>query len=106
MNKQAISVTLRAENLLWLRGQVRSSGARSVSEVLDGVVAAVRTGGSEPDGAVRSVKGSISIAADDPALLEADAVVRALFARSGRTSKLRRGGARARRSPTAAGRSG
>jgi PIN domain nuclease of toxin-antitoxin system len=34
MTKKAISVTLRPENLLWLRGQAHASSRRSVSETL------------------------------------------------------------------------
>jgi hypothetical protein len=80
MPKDAVSVTLDRDNLLWLRGQLRALHARSLSDVLDRVVAAARTGRAG-SGTVRSVKGSVHIAADDPSLQEADAVIRRLFAR-------------------------
>jgi hypothetical protein len=79
MNKQAISVTLTAENLLWLRGQARTAGVKSVSEVLDKVVARARAGPGLHQEGIRSVKGTIGIAAADPELTQADAAVRSLF---------------------------
>jgi len=78
MPKEAISVTLERQNLAWLRGQVRLTGARSVSEVLDRVVAAHRSDQSRWATA-GSVKGSIRIAADDPDLACADAALSAPF---------------------------
>jgi hypothetical protein len=35
MTKQAISVTLEADNLMWLKGRASATGVRSVSELLD-----------------------------------------------------------------------
>ncbi len=101
MSKQAISVTLEADNLTWLRGRARAS-TRSVSETLDRLIVSVRKGGGAAE--ARSVAGSIAIGADDPRLLSADAALRSLFAsRLGLTAgprprgkpKRRRGRARA-----------
>ncbi|MBI1815523.1 MAG: hypothetical protein HYR72_11130 [Deltaproteobacteria bacterium] len=79
MSKQAVSVTLRAENLLWLRGQTRTMRVRSISEVLDRLVSTARRGGHVHAASIRSVVGTVRIAADDPDLATADAAVRALF---------------------------
>jgi hypothetical protein len=79
MNKQAISVTLSPENLMWLRGQTRALARRSVSETLDRLVSEARTGGRGEAQPARSVVGTIRIAASDPVLSGADATLRALF---------------------------
>jgi len=79
MSKQAVSVTLAAENLLWLRGQARASGAPSMSAVLDRLVSAARAGGQVHESTIRSVVGTVRIAEADPELVRADAAVRALF---------------------------
>ena len=75
MPKQPVSVTLEADNLLWLRARAASRKRRSLSDALDEILTAVRTG---PHGveASRSVVGTIDIAADDPGLLRADASIR------------------------------
>jgi hypothetical protein len=83
MAKKAISVTLRPENLLWLRGQTRAASRRSVSEALDELISEVRAGARGRSAARTSVVGSIRITASDPGLTRADAVIRNLFARSG-----------------------
>ena len=79
MSKQAISVTLAADNLLWLRGQAHATSTRSVSAVLDQLVSAARSGGHVHESTIRSVVGTVHISAADPQLLGADAAVRALF---------------------------
>lgn len=79
MSKQAVSVTLATENLLWLRGQAHAAGVRSLSAVLDRLVSAARTGGQVHESAIRSVVGTVAISEHDPQLLDADAAVRALF---------------------------
>ena len=79
MTKQAISVTLNQDNLVWLRGQTRAARHRSVSETLDRLIAEARTGGRRSEASIRSIKGTISISRDDPSLVRADAAVRALF---------------------------
>jgi hypothetical protein len=38
MAKQAISVTLEAENLTWIRGRALAAGRLSVSEMLDRLI--------------------------------------------------------------------
>lgn len=77
MGKTAISVTLGADNLTWLRGRARATGARSVSELLDRIVSAARApGGVTPP---RSVVGTVEIDPRDPLLEHADAALRALF---------------------------
>lgn len=77
MSKQAISLTLDADNLTWLRGRVSTVGARSVSEVLDRLIADARAAGSGPS---RSVVGTIDIDPEDPLLAHADEAVRAMYA--------------------------
>jgi hypothetical protein len=75
--KQAISVTLRAENITWLKGRAGADGLRSVSELLDRLVSEARATGRA--GPSRSVVGTIDIDSGDPDFEEADAAVRALF---------------------------
>jgi hypothetical protein len=77
MTKQAISVTLGAENLTWLKGRAGAAGLRSVSELLDQIVSAARASGDV--GTSRSVVGTIEIDDRDPSLEHADAAIRALF---------------------------
>jgi hypothetical protein len=77
MSKQAISVTLDAENLTWLKGRAGAAGFRSVSELLDQIVSAARASGQA--GPPRSVVGTVDIDPADPALEQADAALRALF---------------------------
>lgn len=77
MAKQPISVTLDATNLVWLRARVGAGEVRSVSALLDRLVAEARTRGTlhEPT----SVVGTIDISSSDPLLLRADDEVRARF---------------------------
>lgn len=77
MPKTPVSVTLGTENLLWLRARVATRKRRSLSQVIDEILTAARTGvaGAGPG---RSVAGTIAIAPDDPDLERADAYVRAL----------------------------
>lgn len=77
MPKRAISVTLDVENLAWLRGRARGARLRSVSELLDRIVTAARTGGR--DVSPKSVVGTIEIDVSDPLLERADAAVRSMF---------------------------
>ena len=77
MGKQAISVTLDADNLVWLKGRVGAAGIRSVSELLDQIVSAARTSGHI--GPSRSVVGTIDLDASDPWLDGADDAVRGMF---------------------------
>jgi hypothetical protein len=97
MTKKAISVTLRPENLLWLRGQTHASARRSVSEMLDDLISAARAGARGRPGAIKSVVGSIRIPAADPALARADAAIRGLFSSPVAARRPRRVGATRRR---------
>ena len=90
MVKQAISVTLKPENLLWLRERSRVASRRSVSEALDELITEARVGASPESRTIRSVVGSIRIAASDPGLTNADAAIRGLFSRPGETRQPRR----------------
>ena len=80
MPKQPLSVTLEADNLLWLRGRVAAGKQKSLSEALDTIVTAARRGHFAGD--VTSVVGTIDIAEDDPGLERADEELRAQFATS------------------------
>jgi hypothetical protein len=82
MAKQAVSVTLDHENLVWLRGRVGAGASGSLSELLDDLVTAARSSGAGISGGVRSVVGTIDIATDDPELLGADSYVRTEVERS------------------------
>jgi hypothetical protein len=75
--KQAISVTLDADNIIWLKGRTIAGGVRSVSELLDQLITAARESGHV--GAVQSVVGTIDIDPSDPMLDHADEAVRQLF---------------------------
>jgi hypothetical protein len=77
MPKRAISVTLEADNLTWLRGRAGAAGVRSVSELLDRLVTTARRAGHV--GPSRSVVGTIDVDPSDPGLAGADAVVRSLL---------------------------
>ena len=89
MSKQAISVTLDADNVVWLKGQAGASGVRSVSELLDRIVTAARQSGDV--GPSRSVVGTIDIDSSDPFLERADEAVRDMFDASlGRPTMLRK----------------
>jgi len=75
MPKEPVSVTLDVDNLLWLRARAVSRKRRSLSDALDEILTAARTGAHGGE-ASRSVVGTIDIAADDPGLLQADAYIR------------------------------
>src|SRR5205807_495645 len=77
MSKQAISVTLDADNVMWLKGRAGATGVRSVSELLDQLVTAARQTGRV--GPSRSVIGTIDVDPADPLLERADDAVRYLF---------------------------
>lgn len=80
--RRAVSVTLKADNLLWLRAQAAASASGSVSGVLDRLVTDARAAGRTDAGSIRSVRGTIDLPADDPNLEGADAFVRAQFDKS------------------------
>ena len=77
MPKTAISVTLDGDNLLWLKGRAAATGSRSVSDLLDRLVAEARAGGAV--GPVKSVVGTIDIDPEDASLAAADEAIRAMF---------------------------
>jgi len=77
MPKQAISITLEADNVTWLRGRAGAAGLRSVSELLDQLVTAARESGA--GGRTTSVVGTIDIDSGDPLLERADEAIGALF---------------------------
>jgi len=81
MSKQAISVTLDPENILWLKARTRGAHRRSVSETLDRLLNEVRTGKSSAPEA-QSVRGTVRIDVADPDFEEADAAVSRLIASS------------------------
>jgi hypothetical protein len=78
MGKQAISVTLDAENVTWLKGRAGAGDFRSVSDLLNRLIVDARAGGGASAG-VRSVAGTIDVDASDPLLEKADAAVRHLY---------------------------
>lgn len=80
MTRQAISVTLDADNVTWLKGRTGAGAARSVSELLNRLVSAARQIGHV--GHTRSVVGTIDIDPGDPLLERADEAVRSLFEES------------------------
>lgn len=80
MTKQALSITLEADNVTWLKGRTGAGGARSVSELVDRLVSAARQTGSV--GLARSVVGTIDIDPGDRLLEHADEAVRSLFEES------------------------
>ena len=77
--KKAVSFTLDAQNLLWLKGQAAASPAGTVSAILDKIVTDARLGGRTHPGTMRSVVRTIDIPEEDPGLKGADAYVRTIF---------------------------
>ena len=77
MPKQAISITLEADNVTWLKGRAGAAGLRSVSELLDQLVTAARESGG--GGRTTSVVGTIDIDPGDPLLEGANAAIGTLF---------------------------
>jgi hypothetical protein len=59
MRKRTISVSLREEHLVWLRGQSRAARHRSVSETLDRLIAEARMGGRHVEGAMQSDRSGV-----------------------------------------------
>jgi hypothetical protein len=80
--KKAVSVTLKTDNLLWLRAQASANARGSLSEVLDQLVTDARTSGRTDERAIRTVRGTIDLPDDDPMLEQADAFIRAQFGKS------------------------
>ena len=82
MPKRGISVTLQDDNLLWLKSRTVALKGRSLSETLDDLVTAARSSGDVPGATIRSVVGTVDIAADDPGLEKADAYLRGVVSSS------------------------
>jgi hypothetical protein len=80
MVKKAVSLTLDEANLLWLKG--RGYGQGNLSAAVDDLITAARAGQYGVSATVRSVVGTIDLAADDPRLEQADQAMRDLFAAS------------------------
>jgi hypothetical protein len=80
MPKKAVSLTLDEANLVWLRG--RGYGRGNLSAAVDDLISAARAGRLGGPAVVRSVVGTIDLAADDPGLERADDAIRDLFAAS------------------------
>ena len=80
--RKPVSVTLTTDNLLWLRAQAAASARGSLSEVLDQLVTDARASGRTDARAIRTVKGTIDLPDDDPALEQADTFIRAQFDKS------------------------
>jgi hypothetical protein len=80
MSRKAVSLTLDEANLLWLRGRGYRRG--NLSAIVDDLITEARAGKLGKVEGIRSVAGTIDIAADDPLLERADTTVRELFAAS------------------------
>src|SRR6185295_2149344 len=65
MSKQAISITLTPDNLIWLRGRARAEGLGSLSECLDRLLTRARFG-QDAARAARSMKGALAALATAP----------------------------------------
>jgi hypothetical protein len=77
MPKLPISVTLEADNLLWLRARATGTKRRSLSDLLDEIVTAARV--AAHGDTIRSVVGTVDLPPDDPDLTRAKASLRAEF---------------------------
>jgi len=79
--KKAISVTLKSENLLWLKAQAAARTGGNVSEIVDRLIRDARTASTMDRAAIRSVVGTINLP-DDESLAETESSVRTMFDRS------------------------
>jgi hypothetical protein len=77
MTKRAISETLDGDDVTWLKGRAGAGRVKSVSHLVNRLIADARASGAAAD--ARSVVGTIDIDATDPLLSRADAAVRRLF---------------------------
>ena len=80
MPKKAVSLTLDEANLVWLKGRGYPHG--NLSAAVDELITAARSGRLGAPAGVRSVVGTIDLAADDPQLERADREMRDMFAAS------------------------
>lgn len=81
MPKKAISLTLEATNLLWLKGRARVLAGGSLSGAVDHLIDEARAGRLGTVAPVRSVVGTIDVP-DDAALASGGEAIRGLFAAS------------------------
>jgi hypothetical protein len=81
MPKKAVSITLEAGNLLWLRGRATVLAGGSLSAAVDQLIAEARAGRLGASEVPLSVVGTIDVP-DEEALASATAQLRALFAGS------------------------
>ena len=79
--KKAVSFTLDADNLLWLKGQATARSG-NVSAVVDELIREARHAGKTRPGSVRSVAGTIDLPDEDPDLARADEYIRTVVERS------------------------
>ena len=79
--KKAISVTLKSENLLWLKAQAAARTGGNVSEIVDRLIRDARATSTTDRAAIRSVVGTINLP-DDESLAETETSVRTMFDRS------------------------
>ena len=79
--KKAISVTLKSENLLWLKAQAAARTGGNVSEIVDRLIRDARATSTTDRAAIRSVVGTINLP-DDESLAETESSVRTMFDRS------------------------
>jgi hypothetical protein len=98
MPKRPLSITLDEDNLLWLKGRAAVTRRRSLSDTLDEIVTAARTGGLGAS-ASRSVANTVDIADTDPGLDAADAYIQSTV----RASLVRPTVVRERRPPFGSG---
>ncbi|MEO8681732.1 MAG: hypothetical protein ABI665_21985 [Vicinamibacterales bacterium] len=81
MPKKAVSLTLEASNLLWLKARAGAIGKGSLSDAIDHLIAEARAGRLGAAAPSRSVVGTIDLG-DDPWLEHADSYIRESFADS------------------------
>lgn len=79
MSNKTIAIDLDPGNLLWLKARALAAGRRSMSEVLNQIIARARCSGTSEQQEVKSIVGQARISEDDPDLVEADAAIRTLF---------------------------
>lgn len=80
--KKAISFTIEAQNVLWLKGQAGRGQGQTASAIVDRLVTEARLAGRSSPASVRSVCGTIDLPDGDPDLVAADSYIAELFERS------------------------
>ena len=82
MSHKTLPIDLDLRNLEWLKAQTQTTDRRSMSEIVNQVIAKARNGGVAEIREVRSAVGQARIFEDDPELAGADAAIRNLFEQS------------------------